>query len=135
MWGLNKVGQRARENGKFLVCHTDGENKGLMQIYKETNFHIAESLCTLPMTNYSLKEFREGAGSKITTWGGIPAVALIESSMPVKDFEVHMDTVFNELGKGEGLIFGVSDNVPPDASLERMYSIKKRIEKFGPVKA
>jgi hypothetical protein len=132
---LNAVGRRAAEKGKFCVCHTDGENRGLLEAYRATDFHVAESLCTLPMTSCSLKEFREGVGSRITTWGGIPAVALIESSMNDRAFEAHLDTVFSELGAGERLIFGVSDNVPPEASLRRMERIQKKIQEFGPVQA
>jgi hypothetical protein len=131
---VNKVGRLAEEKGKICCCHTDGENEGLMALYRQTNFHVAESLCTTPMTNYTLKQFREGVGPKIATWGGIPAVALIESSMSDADFEKHLDTVFQELGTGERLIFGVSDNVPPEASLERMKSLQKRIQGFGAVK-
>ena len=48
-------------------------------------------------------------------------------------FERYLDEVFAELGGGDHLIFGVSDNVPPDASLDRLERIKERIEAFGPV--
>jgi hypothetical protein len=37
---------------------------------------------------------------------------------PMNDtaFELYLDDVFESLGTGERLIFGVSDNVPPDAT-------------------
>ncbi|MCC7261081.1 MAG: hypothetical protein IT369_01035, partial [Candidatus Latescibacteria bacterium] len=42
--------------------------------------------------------------------------------------------VFGELGTGERLILGVSDNVPPAASLARLARIKERVEAWGPVR-
>jgi hypothetical protein len=44
-----------------------------------------------------------------------------------------MDTLFSELDRGDRLIFGVADNVPPAAMLDRFEGIQERIEKFGPV--
>jgi hypothetical protein len=132
---LDKVGARARAGGKMSVSHTDGENKELLGVYRQTDFQIAESVCTAPMTKYTLKEFRDGCGDKITTWGGIPAVALLEETMSEGEFTSFLDRVFGELGNGERLILGVSDNVPPEASLARMEEISRRIERFGPVRA
>lgn len=130
---LDHVGERARAAGKYSISHTDGESKALLGLFEKTNFQIAESVCAKPMTNCSLKEFREGVGKGKTVWGGIPAVALLEESMNEAEFDAYMDELFAELDGGERLILGVSDNVPPDASLERIRSIRERIEQYGPV--
>ena len=58
-------------------------------------------------------ELRAGMGPGITIWGGIPCVALLDDAMDDRASEAYMDSVFAELGTGAGLIFGVSDNVPP----------------------
>ncbi len=42
--------------------------------------------------------------------------------------------MLSELGNGERLIFGVSDNVPPDADLKRIGQITERNRSFGPVR-
>ena len=44
-----------------------------------------------------------------------------------------MDQLFTELGTGERLILGVSDNVPPDVNPSRLEQIKQWIKAFGPV--
>jgi hypothetical protein len=49
-------------------------------------------------------------------------------------FEEYLDEVFAGLGTGERLILGVSDNVPPDADLDRLERIGARVEAFGPVR-
>ena len=50
-----------------------------------------------------------------------------------RDFEAHMDQMFAELGSGERLILGVSDNVTPGVNLSRLERVKEWITAFGPV--
>jgi len=130
---LDRVGARARACGKFSVSHTDGESQALLRLFKETDFQIAESVCAVPMTRTTLKEFRDGVGKDKTVWGGIPAVALLEDSMSDSAFNAYLDQLFAELDGGRRLILGVSDNVPPDASLSRIEAIRDRVEQYGPV--
>jgi hypothetical protein len=61
-------------------------------------------------------------------WGGIPSVILLESSTTDQVFEAYIDDLFGSIGAGERLILGVSDNVPPEATLDRLAAIKKRVE-------
>jgi hypothetical protein len=130
---LKWAADRVHEAGKFLLTHTDGENEKLLPLYPGCGFDVAESVCPTPMTRCSLAEIRVGMGPKVTVWGGIPSVALLEDSMDDRTFETYLDHLFAELGMGERLIFGVSDNVPPDAKLSRLEQIRKRVESFGPV--
>ncbi|MDP2791741.1 MAG: hypothetical protein Q8O15_08320 [Rectinemataceae bacterium] len=127
------AGQKAEACGKLLLTHTDGENRLLLPLYGDSGFHVAESVCTSPMTELTLKEFRDGIGKTQTVWGGIPAVTLMEDAMTDREFEAWLDRMFGDLGDARGLILGVSDNVPPDASLVRLEKIGKRIEDFGAV--
>ena len=85
------------------------------------------------MTRCSLAEIRSQFGPGVTVWGGIPSVALLPGSMGDIEFEAYLDDLFANLGSGERLILGVSDNVPPDADLSRMNRIRDRIESFGSV--
>ncbi|MBD3182138.1 hypothetical protein GF312_07595 [Candidatus Poribacteria bacterium] len=130
---LSKVSERLHSVGKYLLTHTDGENKALMPYYKDCGFDVAESVCPAPMTQCSLKEIRHGMGENITVWGGIPSVALLEGSMDEAEFDDYLDKMFSEIGSGRRLILGVSDNVPPDAKLKRFKKIKEQIEDFGSV--
>jgi len=70
----------------------------------------------------------------ITVWGGVASVALLPDSMDDAAFEAYLDELFAELGSGDHLILGVSDNVPPDADLERLARIGERAAAFGPVR-
>ena len=130
---LEKVADKLHAAGKHLLTHTDGENRALLPFYPACGFDIAELVCPSPMTQSTLAEIRAGMGSEVTVWGGIPSVTLLESSTTDQAFEAYMDSLFGELGAGDHLILGVSDNVPPDANLARLDEIKKRVEFFGPV--
>lgn len=130
---LQKVSARLHDAGKLLLTHTDGENEALFPLYEGCGFDVAESVCPAPMTRCSLAEIRRRFGPDVTVWGGIPSVALLPGSMTGPEFEAYLDDVFGSLGTGERLIFGVSDNVPPDADLSRLDRIRDRIDAFGPV--
>jgi len=131
---LRWVSDRLHRAGKLLLTHTDGENQGLLPLYGDCRFDVAESVCPAPMTRGTLAQLREGMPPQTTVWGGIPSVALLPDAMDGAAFEAYFDKVFAELGTGERLILGVSDNVPPDADLDRLRRITERVEAFGPVR-
>ncbi|HRW11215.1 MAG TPA: uroporphyrinogen decarboxylase family protein [Caldilineaceae bacterium] len=130
---LQKVGERAHAAGKFLLTHTDGENQALLPLYRQSGFDVAESICPAPMTKLTLAQVRAGLGRDITVFGGIPSVALLDDAMADAVFVAYLDELFGALGKGDHLILGVADNVPPNANLDRLAEIKRRIVAFGPV--
>ncbi len=132
---LRRRGARLHEAGRYLLCHTDGENRQLIQFYPDAGFDIAQSVCPAPMTDLTLRQVREGLGASQTLWGGIPAVALLSDSMPDADFERWLDGLEDEVGAGDHLILGVSDNVPPDADLGRLRRIGDRIAGLSPASA
>jgi hypothetical protein len=130
---LRKVAGRLHAAGKFLLTHTDGENERLLPLYPRCDFDVADSVCPKPMTRCTLKQVREGMGPKVTVWGGLCSVAFLNDSMSDASFEAYLDQTFADIGTGERLILGVSDNVPPDVNLSRLERIKERIRAFGPV--
>ena len=130
---LQRVGDRLRARGKLLASHADGENERLLPDFPDCRLDIAESVCARPMTRNTLAELRQGMGPTTTIWGGIPSVALLDDSMGEPEFATYLDSVFDELGTGERLILGVSDNVPPDADIERLTRITERVAAFGAI--
>jgi hypothetical protein len=130
---LKKVSDRLHAAGKFVLTHTDGENKRLLPLYPACGFDVAESFCPAPMTKVTLAEMLEGLRPKTTVWGGVPSVALLDDAMTDVVFARYLDELFASIGPGYHLILGVSDNVPPDANLARLAEIKRRVGAFGPV--
>lgn len=130
---LQHVSERAHTQGTLLLTHADGESEALLPMFPGCGIDVAESVCTRPMVRQTLAQLRAGFGPATTVWGGIPAVALLPEVMGDDTFEQFLDDTFAELGTGERLIFGVSDNVPPEADLDRLQRVADRILGFGPV--
>jgi uroporphyrinogen-III decarboxylase len=130
---LRTVGDRVRERGKLLATHADGENHQLLPLFPECDLDVAESVCAEPMVLDSLSELRRLMGTRTTIWGGIPSISLLDASMSEPQFAAYLDSVFGAMGTGERLILGVSDNVPPDADIDRLARITDRVAAFGAV--
>ena len=116
--------------GKLLLCHTDGENDGLFDGYRAAGFDVAESVCPAPMTRATLEQMRERMGSRICVWGGVPSVVLLPDSASDREFRAWLDTLRTEIDRRADvspLILGVSDNVPPDADLDRLQAVAEAV--------
>jgi hypothetical protein len=123
---------RAHAAGKLLLTHCDGENRALLPLYPACGFDVAESVCPAPMTQLPLRALREGFGPRVTVWGGVPSVALLEGSMGDAAFDRWLAELAAEIERDPGrLIVGVSDNVPPDASLARFARIGEAVASAG----
>jgi uroporphyrinogen-III decarboxylase len=121
---LKRVAQRVHGEGKRLTTHTDGENQGLLELYRRCGFDVAESVCPAPMTSLKLREARDGFGEDITVWGGVPSVTLMAGSMDDRAFSQWLEGLAGELqSRPRRLVLGVADNVPPDADLSRLERI------------
>ena len=130
---LKSFAETLHARGKYLLTHTDGENSGLLQHYLDSDIDIADSICPKPMTKLSFGEVRDFFDGKITIMGGIPSIALLPSSMSERGFDAFLDGFFEDIGRGDHLILGVSDTTPPAADFRRILKIGQRVEAFGPV--
>lgn len=119
--------------GKFLLTHTDGENKGLLQAFVDSKIDVADSICPAPMTSLTLREAREAFAGKISIWGGVPSITVLESSMSEREFEEYMAGLLTQADRGDHLILSIADTTPPDAKFSRVERIAELARAFGPV--
>jgi len=134
---LQRWGDIFHAEGKIFMSHCDGENEGLLDLLAASGIDVAESVCAPPMVQCRLDTMRRAFGGKITIFGGVPSVALLEDSMSEEEFEAHMRGLFAEIAPADRFILGVSDMVPPDAKWERLVRIAEMVEQWGglPLKA
>ncbi|MBI2216348.1 MAG: hypothetical protein HYU51_03530 [Candidatus Rokubacteria bacterium] len=118
-------------SGKLFFTHCDGENEGLLPLLAASGIDVAESVCAPPMVQCSLTAMRQAFGGRITIFGGVPSVVLLEESMTDDEFEAHMRGLFTEIAPGDRFILGVSDMVPPDAKWHRLVRIAEMVEEHG----
>jgi hypothetical protein len=134
---LQKLSAMLHARGKFLVSHCDGENQGLLNLIAESGIDIAEAICPQPMTKVTITDVKKAFKGKVTIFGGIPSVALLENSMSDREFESFMKKLFREIAPGDRFILGISDTTPPDAKFERLLRITEMVGDLGklPMKA
>jgi hypothetical protein len=130
---LAATAEKCRAAGKFLLTHTDGENKGLLHCFLDGRIDIADSICPAPMTKLSLREIRAAFAGRITVWGGIPSISVLENSMSDYEFEAYLDDLFLQAGKGDHLILSIADTAPPGMKFSRLERIARMAREFGPV--
>jgi hypothetical protein len=128
---LQKLAGLLHSKGKLLQTHCDGENKGLLDLLAESGMDIAEAICPQPMTKVTITEVKRAFKGKITIFGGIPSVALLEESMPDREFEMFMKNLFKEISPGDRFILGISDTTPPDSKFGRLLRITEMVEEWG----
>jgi methylmalonyl-CoA mutase cobalamin-binding domain/chain len=127
---IRKASRQLEAVGKLVMCHTDGENEGLMDLIRDSGMHIAESICPAPMTKISLAEYYRRWSGHLTLCGGIPSTILLPQTNET-DFEAYMDELFKAVAPGKRMLVGIADQVPPDAVFSRLQRIGERVEREG----
>ena len=127
---IRKASRQLGAVGKLVMCHTDGENEGLMDLIRDSGMHIAESICPTPMTKISLAEYYRRWSGHLTLCGGIPSTILLPGTSEA-DFEAYMDELFKAVAPGKRMLVGIADQVPPDAVFSRLQRIGERVEREG----
>ena len=128
---LKKQAELLHRKNKYLLTHTDGENRGLLELFVKSGFDVADSICPAPLTSLTLKEILRVFGGKIAVWGGIPSISVLEESMNNAEFEACIDSLFESIGKDDRVILSIADTVPPGASFERIDRIAKKTKEFN----
>jgi len=127
---IRKASETLGAAGKLVLCHTDGENRNLMDLIRDSGMHIAESFCPAPMTKVTLAEYYRHWSGHLTLFGGIPSTVVLPGCSDA-DFEAYMDELFRAVAPGNRIVIGVADEVPPGAVFSRLQRIGKRIEREG----
>ena len=128
---LQKASRTLAENGKLLLSHTDGENRGLMDLIRESGLHISEAVCPYPMMRVKIEDYYRQWGDKITIFGGIPQSLLSEETASEEDFQSYLDHFFKAVAPGRRIIVGVADTTPPNAVFDRLRRLGDRVAKEG----
>ena len=128
---LRDYADSLHRRGKYLMTHTDGENRLLVALYLRAGFDIADSLCPAPMTRMSLAEVRTAFEDRITIWGGIPSVLLCRDSASGSDFRLWIDDLIERYGHSSRFVLGVSDMVTADAEWDRLEYITEKVSRLS----
>ncbi len=128
---LQKASRTLAESGKLMLSHTDGENRGLMDLIRDSGIHIAEAVCPYPMMRIKIEDYYRQWGDKITIFGGIPQSLLSAETASEEDFQSYLDHFFKAVAPGRRIIVGVADTTPPNAVFDRLRRLGDRVAKEG----
>jgi uroporphyrinogen-III decarboxylase len=128
---LQRYAERLHARGKYLLTHTDGENRRLIPMFLEAGFDVADSVCPHPMTRMTLEEVRRAFKDRITIWGGIPSTQLCIGSTTDDEFRRYTGELLARYGHADRLVLGVSDMVTADAELDRIKYLCDKINSLS----
>lgn len=128
---IRKAADILGSKGKIVICHCDGENLGLMDLIRDSGIHVAEAVTPYPMTKVKIEEYYQRWSDKLTIWGGIPEVLLMEETATDEDLECYLDHLFKAVAPGRRFIVGIGDTTPAHAVFDRLVRIGERVEKEG----
>jgi len=128
-----KASEALRPQGKLMIMHPDGENRGLMDLIPESGMDIADAVTPYPMTKVTIDEYydRWCRSDKLTIQGGIPEIMLLEESTSWDDLKNYLDHLFQVISPGKRLIASIGDTSPPKTDFDRLLYIGERFEKEG----
>jgi 5-methyltetrahydrofolate--homocysteine methyltransferase len=93
--------------------------------------HVAEAVTPAPMTKVPLEEYYRRWSDKLTLFGGIPSILLLQESTTDEEFEAYLDHLFRAVVPGKRMILGIADSTPPKAVFQRLVRIGERVEREG----
>ena len=129
---LRSASARLHDADKLMLCHTDGENCGLIDLLTGCGMDIAEALCPHPMTKLSFETYyRKWRAKGITIFGGIPSSILVPESCGEAEFDAYVKNIFTAVAPGDRFILGVADTTPPQAPIERLQRIGEIAKAHG----
>jgi len=128
---IRKAADILGAKGKIVINHCDGENSGLMDLIRDSGAHVAEAVTPYPMTKVKIEEYYQRWSDKLTIWGGIPEILMMEETATDEDLESYLDHLFKAVAPGRRFIVGIADTTPAHAVFDRLVRIGDRVEKEG----
>jgi corrinoid protein of di/trimethylamine methyltransferase len=130
---LRKASEHLASKGKLMICHCDGENRGLIDLIADSGMHVAEAVCCAPMTKLPIEAYYERwcRSGKLTVMGGLIQSMLSPATASLDDLNAYLDCFFKAVAPGKRLILSVADTTPPNADFDRLALVGERIEKEG----
>jgi hypothetical protein len=117
---LKRAAGALHDQGKVMISHTDGENRRLMDLIKESGIDAAESICPHPQTKLHFHEYYEAWSDRMTLIGGIPTDFFIPAQATTGDLVEYLEYVERVAGSRGNYIPGVTDAFSPLGEFDRL---------------
>ena len=125
-----EVARRLHDKGKYLAIHVDGEMRGALAMMKECGVDCIDAATPAPMFLLSPAEARAEAGNDMILSGGIPAT-VFGSHGSETEFVNSVVRWLETRKTSSRLFLAAGDQVPPDASIERIRMLSELVNRHG----
>jgi len=106
----NEAAEVMHKHGKLIGCHFDANCRVLAQAIAGTDLDYIEAFTPMPDTDMTLGEARRAWPGK-TLWINFPSSLHLSSDEKIREETARM---IDDAGSVDGLIFGITENIPPD---------------------
>ncbi|HUU42801.1 MAG TPA: uroporphyrinogen decarboxylase family protein [Planctomycetota bacterium] len=123
----NEAAEIMHKQGKLVGSHFDDDCRHLAQVIGETDLDYIEAFTPAPDTDMTLAEARDAWPDKVL-WINFPSSVHLKSDAEVERFTVEM---LSELDTIDGLIVGVTEDMPPDRHLDSCKAIMDGLDRHA----
>ena len=125
-----EIARRVHAKGKYLAVHVDGEMKGCLSNFAQCGVDCVDAATPAPMFALTPQQARAEAGNDMILSGGIPAT-IFGPTASDEEFENCVRQWLETRHTSFKLFMAAGDQVPPDASWQRIKSLPTLVEKYG----
>jgi hypothetical protein len=113
--------------GKIVGCHFDANNRVIADAIAETSLDYIEAFTPAPDTDMTLAEAREAWPDK-ALWINYPSSVWLRSDEAMEDVTVDL---LKQAAPGNGLLIGVTEDVPDGRLYPGLHAINRAIQEHG----
>jgi uroporphyrinogen-III decarboxylase len=125
-----EVARRVHAKGKYLAVHVDGEMRGCLANFAQCGVDCIDAATPAPMFVLKPQQARAEAGKDMILSGGIPATVFGPNASDA-EFENSVIQWLETRHASFKLFMAAGDQVPTDASWQRIKSLPKLVDKYG----
>jgi uroporphyrinogen-III decarboxylase len=117
-------------HGKQALIHIDGTLRGVVERIAATGVDAIDSVTPKPVGDVGMEEIRDLAGDEILLLGGLPG-AMFAPPFTAEVMEAHVREIIRLHRDSGRFMFGVADQVPPNADLGLVRLVTELVEAEG----
>ena len=117
----------AHAHNMKLIYHTDGDVRGVLDLYAEAGFDCLQPLES--KANMDVRKLAPAYGDRFTFFGNIDVMKMITNDLALIEEEIA--TKFPPCMEHRGYIYHSDHSVPPQVSWATYQAIIKLVEKYG----
>lgn len=127
----NEAAEIMHNHGKLIGCHFDANCKLISKAIEETKLDYIEAFTPAPDTDMTLAEARKSWPDKVL-WLNFPSSVHLRTDLEIQKVTINM---LNELESTEGIIMGITEDIPSEIWQNSCKSIMDGLEQFSQDKA